>query len=241
MKMETRVFPDIDALSRGALEELLRVMQDAIKQRGRFAITLSGGHTPAKLYTLWAHAENYGVETPWDRVHLFWGDERYVPQDDPLNNYRMTRETLIEHVAIPAANVHPVPTNLPTPEKVAEAYETELRRFFGGNAPAFDLQLLGLGVEGHTASIFPDSPALEEKQRWVMAVEAPAKPARRLTMTPVVLNEARNTFFLVAGADKRRILAALRSEPESKASQYPAALIRPAGRTLWFLDQAAGG
>jgi len=241
MKMETRVFPDIDALSRVALEELLRVMQDAIKQRGRFVIALSGGHTPAKLYTLWAHAENYGVETPWDRVHLFWGDERYVPQDDPLNNYRMTRETLIEHVAIPAANVHPVPTNLPTPEKAAEAYETELRRFFGGNAPAFDLQLLGLGVEGHTASIFPDSPALEEKQRWVMAVEAPAKPVRRLTMTPVVLNEARNTFFLVAGADKRQILAALRSEPESKASQYPAALIRPAGRTLWFLDQAAGG
>jgi 6-phosphogluconolactonase len=241
MKMETRVFPDIDALSRGALEELLRVMQDAIKQRGRFAIALAGGHTPAKLYTLWSHAENYGVQTPWDRVHLFWGDERYVPKDDPLSNYRMTRETLIEHVAIPAANVHPVPTNLPTPEKAAEAYEAELRGFFGSDAPAFDLQLLGLGVEGHTASLFPDSPALEEKKRWVLAIEAPAKPPRRLTLTPVVLNEGRNTFFLVAGADKREILAALRSEPESKASQYPAARIRPAGRTLWFLDQAAGG
>jgi 6-phosphogluconolactonase len=241
MKMETRVFPDIDTLSRGAFEELLRVMQDAIKQRGRFAIALSGGHTPAKLYTLWAEAENDGVKTPWDRVDLFWGDERYVPQNDPLSNYRMTRERLIEHVAIPAANVHPVPTNLPTPQNAAEAYETELRGFFRGHAPAFDLQLLGLGVEGHTASLFPGSPALEEKQRWVVPVEAPAEPPKRLTLTPVVLNEGRNTFFLVAGADKREILVALRNEPESKPSEYPAARIRPAGRTLWFLDQAAGG
>jgi len=241
MKMETRVFPDIDALSRGALEELLRVMQDAIKQRDRFAIALSGGHTPAKLYALWAHAKDLGAETPWDRVHLFWGDERYVAQDDPLSNYRMTRETLIERVPIPAANVHPVATNLPTPEKAAESYEADLRGFFGGNAPAFDLQLLGLGVEGHTASLFPGSPALEEKQRWVLPVEAPAKPPRRLTLTPVVLNQARHTIFLVAGADKREILAALRNEPEPKTSQYPAARIRPAGETLWFLDQAAGG
>ncbi|HEX4004121.1 MAG TPA: 6-phosphogluconolactonase [Candidatus Acidoferrales bacterium] len=239
MKMETRVFPDIDALSRGALEELLHVMQDAIKQRGKFAIALSGGHTPAKLYALWAQAEKHGVKTPWDRVHLFWGDERYVPQDDPLSNYRMTRETLIEHVAIPAPNVHAVPTQLRTPEEAAEAYDAELRAFFRGAAPAFDLQLLGLGVEGHTASLFPDSPALEEKQRWFLAIEAPAKPSRRLTLTPVVLNQGRNTVFLVAGADKREILAALRGEPDTGASKYPAARIRPVGRTLWFLDQAA--
>jgi 6-phosphogluconolactonase len=239
MKTETRVFPDIDALSRGALEELLRVIQDAIRQRGRFAIALSGGHTPAKLYALWAEAEKHGVKTPWDRVHLFWGDERYVPQGDSLSNYRMTRETLIERVAIPAANVHGVPTQLPTPEKTAEAYDAELRAFFGSEAPAFDLQLLGLGVEGHTASLFPDSPALEEKRRWFMAIEAPAKPSRRLTLTPVVLNQGRNTFFLVAGADKREILAALRSEPDTGTSKYPAARIQPAGRTLWFLDEAA--
>jgi len=236
MKMETRVFADIDALSRGALDELLSVMREAIRQRGRFVIALSGGHTPAKMYALWAKAE-----TPWDRVHLFWGDERYVPQDDPLSNYRMTREALIAHVAIPAGNVHPVPTSLATPEKAAEAYDAELRAFFGAEAPAFDLQLLGLGVEGHTASLFPGSPALEEKQRWVMAVEAAAKPTRRLTFTPLVLNQGRNTFFLVGGADKREILTALRAEPDSKASQYPAARIRPVGRTQWFLDQAAAG
>jgi 6-phosphogluconolactonase len=237
--MDTRVFPDIEALSRGALEELLRILQDAVAERERFAIALAGGNTPAKLYSLWAQANKYGFETPWEQVHLFWGDERYVPLDDPLSNYRMTQETLISRVPIPPGNVHPVQTSLRTPEKAAEAYEAELRKFFGAEAPAFDLQLLGLGVEGHTASLFPGSPALEEKQRWVAAIEAPAKPPKRLTLTPVVLNCARNTFFLVAGADKRGILAALRAEPDSPPSQYPAGRIRPKGPVLWFLDEPA--
>src|ERR1700677_3670601 len=227
MKLNTRVSPDIDSVSRAALEQVLADMQEAVKLRRRFAIALSGGHTPSKMYALWAQNEKYRTETPWDRVHLFWGDERYVPQDDPLSNYRMTRETLISRVPIPAANVHPVPVNLPTPEKAAEAYEAELRKFFAGEPPAFDLQLLGLGGEGHTASLFPGSPALEEKKRWVAAVEAPAKPPRRLTFTPVVLNSGRNTFFLVAGADKREILSAIRNEPDSTPSKYPAASTRP--------------
>jgi 6-phosphogluconolactonase len=241
MKMDTRVFPDIEALSRGALEELQRILEDAVANRGRFAIALSGGHTPAKLYGLWAGAEKSNLKTPWEQVHLFWGDERYVPLDDPLSNYRMTRETLISRVPIPAANVHPVPVNLPTPEKAAEAYEAELRNFFGGEPPTFDLQLLGLGGEGHTASLFPDSPALKEKQHWVAAVEVPAKPPRRLTFTPVVLNCGRNTFFLVAGADKREILSAIGNEPDLAPSKYPAARIRPPGPVIWFLDKPAAG
>lgn len=239
MKMDMRVFPNIEALSRAALDELLRIAQEAVAERGRFAIALSGGHTPAKLYAMWAQADKAGRSTPWNRVHLFWGDERYVPVDDPLSNYRMTREALLAHVPIPEGNVHPVPTNLPTPEAAASAYETELRKFFGDEAPAFDLQLLGLGPEGHTASLFPNSPALEEKQRWVMAVEAPATPPHRLTFTPVVLNRGRNTVFLVSGADKREIVAALRAEPDSAPSKYPAGRIHPAGPVLWFLDQEA--
>ena len=130
MKLDTRVLPDIDALSRAALEELLSDLQDAIKQRGRGAIALSGGHTPEKMYTLWAANEKYRNETDWNRVHFFWGDERYVPHDDPLSNYRMTRETLLKNVPIPAANVHAVPTNLGTPQQAAEAYDQELRRSF---------------------------------------------------------------------------------------------------------------
>jgi 6-phosphogluconolactonase len=239
MKLDTRVYPDLDALSRAAVEEVLRVVADSVPAHGRCAIALSGGHTPARMYALWA--AEYNAQTPWDKVHLFWGDERFVPQHDPQSNYRMARETFLARVQIPAGNVHPVPTNFSQPQLAAEAYEAELRKFFRSAPPAFDVQLLGLGGEGHTASLFPGSPALDEKQRWVVAVHAPAEPPDRLTLTPVVLNCGRNTFFLVAGENKREILAALRSEPESKLSEYPAARIRPSGRVLWFLDQAAAG
>jgi 6-phosphogluconolactonase len=239
MKLDTRVYPDLDALSRAAVEEVLRVVANSVPAHGRCAIALSGGHTPARMYALWA--AEYNAQTPWDKVHLFWGDERFVPQHDPQSNYRMARETFLARVQIPAGNVHPVPTNFSQPQLAAEAYEAELRKFFRSAPPAFDVQLLGLGGEGHTASLFPGSPALDEKQRWVVAVHAPAEPPDRLTLTPVVLNCGRNTFFLVAGENKREILAALRSEPESKLSEYPAARIRPSGRVLWFLDQAAAG
>ena len=152
------------------------------------------------------------------------------------------REKLISHVPIPASNVHPMPDRIfHTPTAAAEAYESELRKFFGVAPPAFDLQLQGLGVEGHTASLFPGSPVLEEKQRWVAAVEVAATPPRRLTLTPVVLNEGLNTFFLVAGKEKREIFAALHGENQPKISQYPAARLHPAGPVVWFLDSAAEG
>jgi 6-phosphogluconolactonase len=239
MDMDARVFPDLDALSRGILDELLRVVREAISQRGRFAIALSGGKTPAELYKLWAAAPG---GTDWKKVHLFWGDERYVAESDELSNFRMTRETGLLDV-VPAENVHPMrgPEYFPSPEAAAEAYEAELRSFFGAAAPAFDVQLLGLGVEGHVASLFPDSSALAERRRWVVPVQAPAKPPQRLTLTPVVLNRGRHTFFLVAGANKHEIVAALRAEPDGKPSQYPAGQIRPEGRSVWFLDRLAEG
>jgi 6-phosphogluconolactonase len=241
MKMDTRVFQDGDALSRAALDELLRIVSNAVKERGRFAIALAGGHTPAKLYQMWAQGEKTGTQTPWERVHLFWGDERYVPYDDPASNYRMARESLIAHVPIPASNVHPMPTDAPQPEKAAEAYEGELSRFFGAGTPAFDVQLLGLGVEGHTASLFPGSPALEEKARWVAAAVAAVEPPQRLTLTLPVLNQARNTFFLVTGADKRPIIAALRGQSAQGSGAYPASRVQPNGPVVWFLDEAAAG
>ena len=236
--METCVFRDVAALSRGALDEIHKILASAVAQRGRACVALSGGHTPAQLYALWA-AENQS-RTPWDRLHLFWGDERYVVRNDPLSNYRMACEALISHVPIPAANVHPYLTSIPQPEAAAEAYENDLRRYFGGESPEFDVQLLGIGDEGHTASLFPGSPALEEKRRWAVSVEVPATPPRRLTLTPVVLNLSRHTLFLVAGEGKREILGKLRDETSPQTSPYPAARIRPAGEVLWFLDQAAG-
>lgn len=241
MKMDERVFDDLDALSRGALKELQRIAKEAVQQRGRFAIALAGGRTPARLYALWAQADAEANGAPWDRVHLFWGDERYVDHDDLLSNYRMAREALLSRAPISEENVHPMPTDCASPEKCAEAYEAELRKFFGSAPPAFDLQLLGLGPEGHTASLFPDSDALQERTRWVMAVESPATPRQRLTLTPVVLNQGRNTWFLASGADKRPIVKALRGvEENSRAiSPYPAARLEPAGKVLWFLDRAA--
>lgn len=241
MKMDERVYDDLDALSRDALEELLRIAQDAVRQRGRFAIALSGGRTPAKLYSLWAQVDAQKVGVPWDRVHLFWGDERYVDHGDLLSNYRMTREALLSRIVIPAENVHAMPTDCAQQDDCARAYEAELRKFFGAAPPAFDLQLLGLGPEGHTASLFPGSPLIEEKTRWVAAVEAPARPRQRLTLTPVVLNEGRNTWFLVSGAGKRVIVEALRAEKDPKSSEYPAARIQPAGRVVWFMDRVAAG
>jgi len=240
MKLNTRISPDIEALSHAALEEILANLHEAVKLRGRFAIALSGGHTPSKMYALWAQNEKYRTATPWDRVHIFWGDERYVPAGDPLSNYRMTRETLLSHVPIPGANVHPVPTDLPTPRAAATAYDSELRKFFGSAPPSFDVTLLGIGPEGHTASLFPGSPALDEKKLWVEAVTVQATPPDRLTFTLPVLNQSRNTYFLAAGAEKKEILDALRAEPDPAHSQYPAARIQPLdGRVLWFLDEPA--
>lgn len=239
MKMDMRIFPDLPALNRAVLQVLDRLVADTVSRRGRFAIALSGGHTPAALYALWADHDRFS--TPWGRIHLFWSDERFVPSDDPLSNYHMIRETLISHVPIPPANVHRVRTELATPEAAAADYESTLRAFFGSAAPQFDVQLMGLGGEGHTASLFPGSPALEEKKLWVMAVEAPAKPPQRLTFTPVVLNQGRNTFFLVAGLEKRDIIQKLREESEGQPSAYPARRIHPVGAVAWFLDKAAAG
>lgn len=239
--MDERVYDDLDALSRAALAELQRVAREAVRENGRFAITLSGGRTPARLYSLWAQTDAKASGAPWERVHLFWGDERYVDHEDLLSNYRMAQEALLSRVSIPPENIHAMPTGCAEPGDCAAVYEAELRKFFGSASPAFNLQLLGLGPEGHTASLFPGSAALEETTRWVMAVEVASKPHLRLTLTPAVLNQGCNTWFLVSGADKREIVEALRHQDEAgrASSQYPAARLQPAGKVAWFLDRAA--
>lgn len=238
MKMEKRVFADVDALSRGALEELLRVVGEAVAKRGRCSVSLSGGRTPETMFELWS-SDEYRKATPWDQLHLFWGDERYVSQADPLSNFAMTKRALLDRVPIAAKNVHPMPTGFPKPEDAAAAYAGELRSYFGTDAPAFDVQLLGLGGEGHTASMFPGSKALDEKEAWCLAVTVPATPPQRLTLTYPILNQALHTYFLVAGESKREILAAIAAEPDSTPSRYPAARVRPANPAVWMLDQAA--
>ncbi len=236
MIREARVFPDVPLLTRAVADESHRIALDAVLARGRCSICLSGGATPKSLNERWAR--DFISRMPWGQIHFFWGDERYVPHDDERSNYRMARETLLSRIPIPPENIHPMPTDLADPGKAAIAYEKTLREFFG-DRPEFDLVFLGVGVEGHTASLFPDSPALGEMQRAVVAVRVPAEPPERITLTYPMLNRSRNIFFLAEGGIKREIISEIRREPESATSPYPAARIRSAGRVIWFLDQAA--
>ncbi len=232
---EARVFANDELMTQAIAEESLRIVQEAVRLRGRCVICLSGGSTPKALNELWAR--DFSSLMPWNQIHLFFGDERYVPADDPHSNYRMARESLIAHVAIPAKNIHPVPTNYSQADEGAREYEAELRRFFGGQ-PEFDILFLGVGTEGHCASLFPGSPALKEMQRWVVSAKVPAEPRLRLTLTYPVINRAREVLFLAAGKGKHDIFQAIRRDPGGPESPYPAARV-DAKRVIWFVDQAA--
>lgn len=239
MKMEKRVFRDIDALSRAALDEVFRIARESVAKHGRCAISLSGGHTPERMFAMWSQGTYRGA-FPWERVHFFWGDERYVPHTDPLSNFGVAKKLLFDKLASDVElNLHPMPTESPDARESAKSYAAEMRKFFGTESPAFDVQLLGLGGEGHTASLFPNNPALKEEEAWVLPVTVPATPPHRLTMTYPVINQARNTYFLVAGESKREILKALAADPDTGVSQYPAARVQPTGPLIWMLDQAA--
>lgn len=234
---EERVFPNLEALSRAAAEESARAAIEAARARGKCLVSLSGGHTPSRTYELWA--TEYGKEIPWPKVHFFWGDERFVAADDAKSNYRMVKASLLERVPVAAENIHPIVTNCESPDEAAQAYEKTLRGFFGDAGPTFDILFLGMGGEGHTASLFPGSLGLTEQRRWAVGVRAPAEPPLRVSLTFPVLRRARSTFFLVAGADKRPIIEKLKKDPEDAARELPVAMLKPEGKTIWFLDAAA--
>ena len=234
---EARVFPDLEALSEAAAKESAREVNAAVNSRGQCLISLSGGHTPSRMYELWA--TQLRDEIPWAKVHFFWGDERFVAAGDPKSNYRMAKLNLLDRVPVPPDNVHAIATNFTAPEEAAQAYERTLREFFGDAGPTFDVLFLGMGAEGHTASLFPESPALREEKRWVVGVRAPVDPPLRVSVTFPVLRRARLTYFLVAGADKRPIIEILKSDPKGAARKLPVALLQPAGKAIWFLDKVA--
>lgn len=237
MKPDLRVFVDANELSLRAAEAAVKLINDSVRAHGRFSFALAGGNTPRTLYHFLA--SQFRDQIPWTKVHVFWGDERYVPPGDPQSNYRMARETFLDHVPCPAGNVHPMPMHFSEPDLAAKDYEKTLRGYFSNEWPQFDLVLLGLGEEGHTASLFPRSPALEEKRRWVIAVKAPAKPPLRLTLTLPVLTHAANIHFLVAGSNKAQALhQILTGSPDPK--NYPAAGVRPVqGTVIWWVDRQA--
>jgi 6-phosphogluconolactonase len=208
---------------------------------GPVAVCLAGGSTPKRLYALLATGA-WRARIPWERVHWFWGDERCVPHDHPDSNYGMTRAVLLDSVNVPPANVHPVPTEGLAPAAAAEAYAGELQRWYGAatldpGRPLFAVNLLGLGEDGHTASLFPGTAVLAERQRWAVPVTG-ARPEPRVSLTYPVLESARLTLLLVTGAAKRAVLQRLATPA---GADLPAARLRPAGACSWLLDRAAAG
>lgn len=218
-------------------DEVAATLRNVVAATGRCSLVLSGGHTPRALHRALATRHRTGV--PWAHVHIFWSDERYVPADHPRSNYGMAHETLLDHVPCPPANVHPMPTTSADPDAAARAYEATLAAYFGGGRPNFDLALLGMGADGHTASLFPHAPALHERDRRVLAVVAPAESPVRLTLSlPVLLASARS-WLLVEGAQKAEAVRAVLT-PGADAEALPAAaLLQACGEVAWWLDQAA--
>lgn len=205
--------------------------------RDRFTVGLSGGSTPRRLYQLLAESP-FRDNLPWERIHWFWGDERIVPWDDPESNYGMARAAMLSHAPVPPGNIHGVVTT-GTPEEAARRYEDALKSYYGSAAldpgkPLFDVQLLGLGEDGHTASLIPGTSALDERHRWAVTVVG-VRPEPRITLTYPVLDSSRHVAFLAAGGGKREILARALSGDQA----LPAARVSPVGELTWFVDEAA--
>ena len=237
---EIRVLTTPQELFAAAAEEVVRAANQAVAERGRFTIALSGGSTPKSLYNLLA--TNARTSLPWDRMFFFWGDERHVPPTDSDSNYRMANEAMLSKVPVPAGNVFRMAAENPDATAAAEAYEQTLRKFFqlqAGEFPRFDLILLGMGPDGHTASLFPGTAGLQEKSRLVIANWVEKLKAHRLSLTRPVLNAARCVAFLVSGTDKATVLRSVLEE-NVPGEQYPAKLVQPKdGKLIWFLDRAA--
>ncbi len=236
-RIDLRVSDSLQALSATAAAAMVRAIEAAVRDKGKCSLALSGGATPRGVYRLLS--SRFRDQVPWPQVHIFWGDERYVPHDHPDSNYRMARETLLDHVPCPAANVRPMPTHLQSPEMAAQEYERMLREYFDGSGPRFDLNLLGIGADGHTASIFPGSPALDEGAPWVMSVEANAAPPSRLTLTMPALTQSAGIYVLVSGSNKANALRRVLGEAPDPGS-YPAAGLRQSrAQVIWWADRDA--
>ena len=223
-----QIFSDAQELARGAAEYFVARSGEAVAQKGFFTVALSGGSTPKVLYQLLA-AEPFATQVPWDRTHFFWSDERHVPPDHPDSNYRMTYEAMLAHVPVPESNVHRIHGENPNAAEAADEYEKTLLQL--------DLVLLGLGTDGHTASIFPGSEVLHETARLVAAPWVEKLNTFRITMTLPLLNSGASVLFLVSSAEKAEIVKKVIEGPK----QYPAQFVQPTnGQLLWMLDKDAG-
>ncbi len=239
MKADIRIFKDNDALSKAAAEIFIEAARHATEARGRFLVALSGGGTPSGLYRLLAN-EPYRSEIDWEKTFVFWGDERCVPPDDAGSNYYQAHEILLKHVPLPKENILRVKGEL-QPEQASNAYAQTLKDFAdpGLDWPRFDLVLLGMGDDGHTASLFPGSPVEVGSPTLAVTGHYQGRPANRVTLTPLVFNSARKVLFLVTGEGKAVTLSRVLSDVSNR-EQYPAQRIQPTdGQVIWLVDQAA--
>ncbi len=237
-KKNIKIFDDANKLFEIAATFIIELANKSIKEKGRFTIALSGGHTPEQLYSLLAQ-EPFCKQMPWKNIFVFWGDERCVPYEDEQSNERMAALLLLNKVEIPFNNIYPIPVNL-SPAQAAEKYESEINDFFKNDLPQFDLILLGLGENGHTASLFPDTEVLNEKKYLVKEVFVDEVKMFRVTMTLPLINHASNIIFLVTGKQKAMIVKNILNTSSFQSNKYPAQLINPEkGELYWFIDSEA--
>jgi 6-phosphogluconolactonase len=237
--MQIAIYPDSNTLSQEAAQYIVRLASQSIVTRGRFTIALSGGSTPKVLYGLLG-TEPYRGQIDWASVEIFWSDERCVPPDSADSNYALAQEVLLSKIPIPANQIHRMPADQPNSEAASSEYASEMQRTFGTSGiPSFDLIQLGMGPEGHTASLFPHQESLHEQRRLVMPVTVPKPPPPRLTFTPPILNAARHVLFLVTGGEKADAVQAV-LEGSYQPEEYPAQIVRPTnGEVTWMLDTRA--
>jgi 6-phosphogluconolactonase len=243
MKCEIQVLSNLGELNCRAAQVFVHHVKEAVQAKGFFTVALSGGSTPKGLYSLLAsETESFRAQLPWDKIHFFWGDERHVPPDHPDSNYRMVYEAMLSNVPVPPENVHRIKAENADASRAAEDYEKILREFFRlevGQLTRFDLVLLGMGLDGHTASLFPGTEVLHEEMQLVAAPWVEKFKTYRITLTPLVLNNTACIVFLISGEEKAETLRVV-LQGEYQPERFPAQLIRPTnGRFLWLLDQAA--
>lgn len=239
---EVRRLQNPDSVSLVAAQELLKCASEAVQKRGVFRIALSGGSTPKNLYSKLAKDPDLRKQMPWQNTHFFWSDERTVPPDHPESNYRMVREVMLQHIAVGETQIHRIRAELPDAARAAGEYEHEIRQHFkvqSPEIPQFDLILLGLGADGHTASLFPGTDALKERTRLVVSNWVPKFNRYRITFTVPLINRAASVLFLICEEDKAPALKKVLEGP-SDPQLFPAQLVRPEGRLLFLIDEAAG-
>jgi 6-phosphogluconolactonase len=243
LRPEVSVFPDLEGAATALAARVVEVARGSVNRGGRFSIAISGGKSPVPLFDLLGG--EFRSRLPWPRTHVFWVDERAVPPDDARSNYGLALRTLLRSTPLEPDHVHRIHAEADPLKAAADAYERELREYFGPElavkSGTFDLVLLGMGAEGHTASLFPGSPALEERDRWVDPVPAPPAepPVPRVTLTLPALNRAREVDFLVAGADKAVAVRSVLASGPGDPTGLPAARVCPSFRLGWYLDRAA--